>query len=159
MAQGKVIDIVNILDIRKATPEAIAEIARIGNANIVLYSAETAGLLAKLNIDILNLPVELPADQKLDMKIGETTINRKYFENLTAPSFPLVIGQLFIEPDVTAENVEKGFTGMMLIGQILCPEHLLGALQSKSVQTVGQIKSYPVLNKLKRGSLSWMRII
>ena len=153
MAQGKVIDNVNILDIRKATPEAIAGIARIGNANLVLYSAETAGLLAKLNIGNLNLPVELPGDQKLDMKIGQTVFNRSYFETHSASSFPLVIGQLLIEPDVTAENIEKGFSGLILIGQVVCPEPALGALQSKAVQTIGQMKSYPVLKQFHPGSL------
>ena len=150
MSQGKYIGNVNILDIRKATPEAVAEISGIGNANLVLYSPETAGLLAKLSFGNINSTVEVPADVKVDMVLGKTTIRHEYFENLAAPVYLFVMGQVVIEPDVTAENIEKGLNGLVVFGQVICPEQLQGAVQSKTRSMFGTIKTYPVLKHIRR---------
>lgn len=153
MAQGKFIGNVNILDLRKATAETVAEIAGVGNANIAIYSPETAGLLAKINFGNLNTSVEMSADKQLDFKFGQTILGRSYFETLQVPVVPVIFGQLVIEPDVTLEMIEKGLPGWMLFGELVCPETLLGAVQSKSLRLIGQARGYPVLKKIYRESL------
>ena len=153
MATGKYIGNVNILDLRKATAESVAEIAGIGNANIVIYAPETAGLMAKLQFGNLNTSVELAADRQLDFKFGQTTLGRSYFEGLKVPVVPLVFGQLMIEPDVTLEMIEKGLPAWMLFGELVCPDGLLGVVQSRALRLMGQARGYPVFNKICKESL------
>ena len=59
----------------------------IGNANLVLYTTETANLLSKLNFGNLNASAEIPTDVKLEMLTGKTTLEHNYFEALTCPCF------------------------------------------------------------------------
>ena len=63
--QGKVIGNVGSLDLRKATEASIAEISRIGNVGAVLYSPETAHLVARLNMGNVGASVEVPEDAKM----------------------------------------------------------------------------------------------
>nr|HMN61812.1 hypothetical protein [Anaerolinea sp.] len=103
MSAQKFIRNVNILDIRNATPEAVAEISGIGNANLVLYSPETAGLLSALKFGNLNKVVEVPRGENLKMTIGPMTVRADFFERQPAGAVHLVVGPLTFEPDVSAE--------------------------------------------------------
>ena len=58
-----------------------------------------------------------------------------------------------IKPDVTPEDLEKGLAGLAVVGQILCPEPLLGIVQAKTVQLVGQSQGYPSSGRVIMGSL------
>jgi hypothetical protein len=150
MSQGKYIGNVNILDIRKATPEAVAEISGIGNCNLVLYSPETSSLLAKLGFGNLNSSIELPTEVKVDTVMGKTTIRKEYFDNQPAPVYLVVMGVITFDPDVTAENIEKGINGLVIMGEAFCPEHLQGAVQAKTRSLMGKIKTYPALKHVRR---------
>jgi hypothetical protein len=152
MSTGKKIGNINLLDLRKATPESVAEIAGIGNVNVVMYTPATAGLLAKLNIGNLNAAEEVPAEAKIDVITGQITYKKESFENLDAPSYTIIIGQAIVEPGVTAEAVLKNFSGIAVVGQLVVPEALLGAFQSKLRNSPGQLKSYPVLKQIRSGS-------
>jgi hypothetical protein len=153
MEQRRIISNVNILDLRQATEASVAQIGEIGNANVVLYTAETAGLLQRLNIGNVNASVEVPADAQVKPVVGQALFNRTSFQNLAAPQYPLVIGQVLVEPDVPAEDVEKGLSGLVVIGQVICPEHLLGVLQAKPGRVIGQVKAYPRLGRVHLDSL------
>jgi len=151
--EKKAIGNVNILDLRQATEASVAEVGRIGNANILLYSSETAGLAARLTIGNINASVEVPAGMDAKPIIGQAVFNRDYFKGLQAPLYLCVVGQLFAEPDVPVEEVEKGLGGLVVVGQVICPERLMGVVQSKTVHIVGQIKAYPPLDRVHTGSL------
>jgi hypothetical protein len=144
---------VNILDLRNATAESVAGISGIGNANIVLYTAETAGLMAKLSFGNLNGSVELPEGDKVKIRISPVSIGADYFDHVEEQGFPVIVGPLTVEPDVTAEQIEKGFSGMVLVGPTVCPEHLAGAIQMKTRFRLGPIRTYPLLKQVRKGSL------
>jgi len=153
MKPGKAINNVNVLDLRKATEASVAEISHIDNVNVILYSPETVGLIKSIQIGNLNTSVEVPSEVKPQTVTGQTIINRDFFTNLPAPIFLLTIGQVIVEPGVTAEQVEKGLRGLIAIGQILCPEQLLGVFQAKAYAVIGQAKTFPGLKQVKIGSL------
>jgi hypothetical protein len=136
------------LDLRKASEASVAEVRRIGNVNVAIYTAETAALLARLKIGNLNTSVEVPVDVAVKTSTGQLVINRHYFSHTAAPFFLLAIGQTIFEPDVSGEDIEKGLYGFVAIGQLLCPETLLGAVQAKSTQIIGQTKTYPALKQV-----------
>jgi hypothetical protein len=154
MSQGKMIGNVNILDLRKATEASVAEISRIGNVNVALYSKETAGLISRLNIGNINASVEVPSDVKAKTSIGRTVFNHAFVKESQDPVFEVAIGQVIVETDVTAEDIQNGFAGLVVIGQLVCPESLLGAIRSKAEQVIGETKSYPLLKQVKIGGLT-----
>jgi hypothetical protein len=148
---GTVIGNVNVLDLRKATAETLADIARIGNVNILLYSRATAPLIHKLNLGNINVSAEVP--EEAQVVTGQVIISREYFQEREQPVFLAVTGQVLVKPDVAPEDVEKGLEGLVVVGQIVCPEPLLGMVQAKTRQLVGQSKAYPPRGRLITGSL------
>jgi hypothetical protein len=150
---GKTIGNVNVLDLRKATEGSVAEITRIGNVNLLLYSPDTAGLVPLLDMGNLNASVEVPPEAKVQTRTGQVVINRDFFRDQETPSFYLVTGQVMVEPDVLAEDIERGLGGLIVVGQVIAPEHLQGVIQSKIQQLIGQSKPYPALARVVMGSL------
>jgi len=149
---GTVIGNANVLDIRETTAETLAGIARIGNVNILIHSRETASLIPKLNTGNINVSVEAPREAQV--VTGQVVINREYLAAQEQPPFLIVCGQVLVKPDVTVEDVKAGLAGLVVVGQILCPEPVLGAIQSKTTQLMGQSTSYPASGRLIMGSLT-----
>ena len=131
---------VNLLDIRKATEASIASIKHIGNINLVLYTRETAGLITKISTGNINEMVEVSSD--VLQSVGENTINKDRFKGQTAPQYLLLVGQTTIEPEVAAEDIDKGLSYLVAVGQLIYPEHLTSVLQPK-LRMVGQMLTYP----------------
>jgi len=150
--QKKQIGNVGTLDLRTVSAETIAEIERVGNVGIVLYSPETAPLLARLNIGNLGMSVQVPADARV--LTGQTIFNRDYFKNQTEPLNLVITGQLIIEPDVPEEDLEKCLGQLIASGQILCPEHLTGVVQSKLRDFTGQLLPYSSSMRLVMGKIT-----
>ena len=149
--QGKVIGNVGVLDLRKATEASIAEISRIGNVGSVLYSPETAALAARLNLSNVGSFIEVPADAKVIT--GQVQFSREYFEAQATPLHLVVMGQLVVHPDVTAEEIENGVATLSIIGQLICPESLLGLLQSKTRHLMGETIAYHPFSRIVVGRL------
>ena len=148
MVNGKSIGDVNVLDLRNATEASIGEIGFLGNANVVVYTPETAPLLQKLTIKNANAMVEVDAGVKMEGVTGQIRISGDFFEGYDAPVFLLVVGQAIVEPDVSIEKINELLHGIVVIGQLLCPTPLMGAFQSKAVQIIGRTSAYPVLAQI-----------
>lgn len=149
---GQRIGNVGTLDIRNATEETVANIDRVGNVGVILYSPETAFLLTRLNIGNMGLSVEAPADAKV--LTGQTIFNRDYFKNQSEPLNLVIVGQLIVQPDVPEEDIEKGLGLLIVSGQILCPENLMGVVQSKLRDFSGQLQAYDDAMRLVMGKLT-----
>lgn len=149
---GKVIGNVGVLDLRTATEEAVAEIKQIDNVGEVLCTPETAGLVLHLNIGNMGTILEIPADAK--MISGQTVINRDFFKSQTEASTIVISGQAIIKPEVTADDIKGGLGDLIITGQILCPEHLAGVIQSKARDLQGQVLVYNPQAKLVMGNLT-----
>jgi len=153
MVDGKSIKNVNVLDLRNATEASIGEISSLGNANVVVYTPETAPLLQKLTIENANAMVEVDTGVKVEGITGQITISGDFFEGYDSPVFLLVIGQAIVEPDVSIEKIDEALHGIVVIGQLLCPKPLMGAFQSKAVQIIGKTSAYPVLTRIVKGGM------
>lgn len=151
-AQGKVIGSVGILDLRHATEASVAGIRRIGNVGTLLYSPETAGLVARLPVGNLGATIETPADARI--LSGQTVCNHDYFKDQPSPLSLVIMGQLILQPDVLAEDVSKGLRDLVVAGQIICPEHLTGAIQSKLRNLSGQMLAYTRASRMVLGTLT-----
>jgi hypothetical protein len=66
----------------------------------------------------------------------------------------VITGQVVINPDIPASQLDAGLGSLVVCGQILCPEHLTGIVQAKTRQLHGQILSYTEGARLVFGSLN-----
>jgi hypothetical protein len=134
---------INILYLRNATEESIANIQSIGNVNLLAYTKKTASLVPGLKISNINTTVELPENVKLQNSFGKTTINQAMFSHMQEPVFLLCFGQTIVEADASAADIEKWIQGMSIFGQLICPEDMLGLVKSKAPQVFGDTQTYP----------------
>jgi hypothetical protein len=149
--EGKSIGNVGVLDLRTATEASVGEIKSIGNVGMVLVSPETAHLVPRLNAGNIGSTIEAPADARL--LSGQVIINPEYFKDQPTPLHLIVSGQLVIEPEVQAADIEKGLGALHMSGQVLCPEHLSGAIQAKLRAMQGQFQTYDGSLRLVLGDL------
>ena len=84
---SKTIGNVNILDLRQATEESVAEICRARNVSLVLYSMPRPSLLAQLDIGNPNAAVEMPEFEP-QIRTGQVVISRGQAE----PTFFVIVG-------------------------------------------------------------------
>ena len=138
--QGRILGNIGVLDLRSASEGSIAGISRIGNVGVVLYSPESVGLIARLNIGNLGTSVEASTDAQV--LTGQVTFSRDYFKNQVKPLNLVVTGQLIVHPDVSAEEIEDGLGELIISGQFICPEHLAGTIHSKINHLSGQEITY-----------------
>ncbi|MGB2983238.1 MAG: hypothetical protein WBC63_05170, partial [Candidatus Bipolaricaulia bacterium] len=154
MEHGRVIGNANILDLRNATEESVKAYESIRNANLVIYTRETAHLLHKLEIGNINMTFEAPSNVKVQLMMGSLEIGTDHFANLTEPLGLLVMGPVTVAPDVPAELLDRGLAFAMVMGPISCPEPLAALVQSKAQLVMGPIRPYPLLAKMHMGSLT-----
>ena len=152
MEKTQVIHNVVNLDIRSATEEAVAHIKHIDNVVNLLYSPETAALIGRLNVGNIVNPMEVPADAKLHR--GQLVLTRETFKGLTTPLRMVVMGQLTVEPDLSPEDIEQGIDYLGVSGHVLCPEHLVSAIEGKLQYLHGPLHVYPRDCKPIVGSLT-----
>jgi len=142
---------VGVLDIRNATEASIAGIASIGNVGKVLYSDETAGLLQRLNVDNLGKSLKIPDGVKL--RRGEIRFTHDQFWPAETPESIYVDGTAVFDSDVTAEDIEHGLGELHVNGTLVCPAHLLGAIQSKLQELNGTAVTYSLPAEIALGRL------
>jgi hypothetical protein len=153
MDEKKVIGNVNILDLRNATEQSVAEIKTIGNVNLAIVKRATVPLLTRLAIGNINATVEVPDNINVSNSVGQIVINRNYISGLDTPIFLVAIGQIIFEVDVQAQDIERGIDGFALIGQVILPESIAGVVQAKCKQMIGEKVVYPAYSKIHQGSL------
>jgi hypothetical protein len=149
--QGIVIGNVGTLDLRNATEESVAGIGRIGNVGMLMYSRETARFVTHLNAGNVGSSLEVPPNARV--LSGVVSFTPSFFKGQPEPQVLLVAGQLVVEPDVAAEDIVAGLSWLVVAGQLICPEHLMGALQSKLSSVQGQTITYPRNSRLVMGKL------
>jgi hypothetical protein len=152
MEKKQVIHNVVNLDIRTATEAAVARIQRIDNIVNLLYSPETAALIGQLNAGNIVNSMEVPVDAKLHQ--GQLVLNGETFVGQTVPLRMVVMGQLTVEPDLSAQDIERGIDYLSVFGHVLCPEHLAGVLEAKLQTLNGLMHVYPRDSKPIVGSLT-----
>ena len=131
MKEGKVLENVGALDLREATEASIAGIREIGNVGLVLISPETRGLLSKIpRVGNVGATLELPASAKLIN--GQKVFTRDTFKEQDEPLVALANGQIVFSQDIPVEDVREGIEALWLNGQIVYPDHLAGAIESKT---------------------------
>lgn len=143
MGTKKTIGAVNVLDLRRATPETLATIGRIENTNVVVTSPEAAEILRDITLKNVNTTVPVPSDAEVQLTMGPITLAARTFEEQTKPTYFVAMGPVLVEPGVPAGEIEAKVAGIVSMGPLVCPETLAGVLQSKASRVMGPVLSYP----------------
>ncbi len=146
-ASRKRIGNVNMLDLRQATNESVAEIERIGNVNLVIQTQETARYFKQLDVGNVNAVVTVPEGANVRQVMGLAELSARSLEGVAAPVYMVVMGKLLIHPDVTPESISKAIAGISIFGKLVCPEPVMGAIQGKLDKVAGKTVTYPVLDR------------
>lgn len=154
--QDRVLGNIGVLDLRHATEASIAPIRRIGNVGLIITSPDTRHLVARLNMGNVGTTLSVPFEAKV--LTGQVEITRDYFVGQTEPQSLVVTGQLLIRPEVTAEALTAGLDQLVVCGQLLCPEPLVGAVQAKLKDMTGQLQVYGANMEVVIGNLRFDRI-
>lgn len=149
---GKIIRNVATLDLRTATAEAVAGIRRIDNVASIIYAAENAEFIGKLQIGNVASMVKVPTGARVLM--GQETLSAQTFQDLEEPLDLYVVGQLTIAADVTADALRQGLNSLSVTGQLFYPEAIAGAVKSKLQEISGQAVAYSPDAKIIQGRLA-----
>ena len=90
---------VGVLDLRKATEESVKNIDQIHNVGLVIYSPETAPLMAGLNIGNMGSSVEVGMEYKLFT--GQHELSRDVLEAVNEPMSLVVTGEFVVKSELT----------------------------------------------------------
>lgn len=134
---------VNVLDVRNTPKETFDRLEMIRNVNVILVSPETASYLPGIPAKNINAVANLPADVDVKTCMSTVTLSADYLEGLPAQTFLLVMGRLIVEPDVTAEMIDAHLAGLVVMGKVISPNTVLGALQAKTSLMMGSAVAYP----------------
>lgn len=148
---NKVIHDVVTLDLRTTSAETFATIKHIQDVVTILYSEETAPQIARLTLQDVVVMFEVPGHAAI--LSGQTTLNHSSFQNQGSTVFWVISGQLFIDPALSVEELDQRVEGLIVSGQVLCPERLSGVVQSKLKHVSGQFLVYPDNAQLVLGKL------
>ena len=151
--ERKVVGNIGVLDLRKTCVESMSSMT-IGNVGALLYSRETAHLLARIKAAVGNLgsTIEAPADAKVYTGLYE--LRRGIFKDQESPIDLVVSGLVVVDPEVPEEEIASGLGSLIVIGHLVCPENLVGIIQAKTQRLVGKQTVYPPGSRLVLDSLS-----
>jgi hypothetical protein len=130
---------------RKATELSVASIKSIGNVGAILYSPETGNLISRLNIGNAGDSIEVPESEDIEFRTltGQTTFGPNYFKDQAKPLNLIVTGQTIVNPEIPLADIQTGLGMLIVVGQMVCPEHLAGAIQAKCRNVIGHMQTYP----------------
>ena len=154
MNADRIIGNVGVLDLRRATPDSVKGIARIHSVGTLIFSRETASLLSLIDLRDVGSTREISSDVDLQVINGHVVFNNDFFKSRSRPAYLLLNGHVRVSPDVETGDIEAGLTGLLLNGHILCPDHLVGAIQSKIVEMNGHLLGYPPESRLAMGRVT-----
>ena len=125
------------LDMRETTEQTASRIDHVNSGN-VLVTAETRPLMTMFTINMGSV-IEVPVEVRLKTVHSREVMGRESFSGEGARLFILNSGSIILEPDVTAEGVERSWFGILNSGSILYPEHVAGAIMDKLTEKPGGV--------------------
>ncbi len=153
MSTERKIGNVNLLVLHNPTESSVAAFQNIGNVNVLVYNREKADLMQRLHIGNVNLVVEVEPQTRVEQVMGQMTLSRDQFKGTGAPLCLVVMGQVIVDRDVPAEDIDQRLQKLVVMGQLIYPEPLTGVIEPKA-RVMGQTAAYPPHAQVKTGDLT-----
>ena len=120
---------IGILDIRSAGDKDLGEVNMI-NVGHILHTPETFDLLK--GGKRINVGQFVEASPMARVLMAPTNFTNEYFSQQETALELLAFGPIIVDWETTPEAIGKGLARLDIFGgPLICPRHLLGALQSK----------------------------
>ncbi|MBN1877769.1 MAG: hypothetical protein JXA33_26345 [Anaerolineae bacterium] len=133
---------VGILDLRKATKESLPAGSKLVNVGIIVHDQDPRDLLAGVSMVNTGPIRKAPPAGEWGMSMGPVVVTRGMLEEYEVPLNLCAMGPIEIDPDVEMQTLERKMGILHTMGPVICPEHLLPAVQSKVIGAMRPISSY-----------------
>ena len=161
---GDQVENVGLLDLRGASPEAMARLKVVRNVGLILVDAGQTSALTNVRMENTGTIAEAHPDERI--LIGPSTdFNKAVLEGMEPGLRLTVIGIVTFDPDIPLALLSEKFAFLRLIGILIAPAGVQGALLGKMEHTgitVNMKAADPLLKnigatKITTGSLSYMK--
>lgn len=139
--QGVTYGNVGVLDIRAADEAALRRVRRIGNLGMLVHGPDNGALVDMLSVGNLGCTIEAPAHYTLE--VAPVRFNAEALRNRSESVEMIILAPVAVESDVSAEDIEQCIERLFIMGPVICPDNVVAALRSKTVQQMGPVTSYP----------------
>jgi hypothetical protein len=153
---GKHIDSVGVLDLRGVTPEQIAQVESIHSVGVILIDENLRTALAHIAVDSVGSIVEIGSDYRVVTEPW-MEFSRATLEGMLSGQRIALVGITLFKPDVPAALVAEKFEALMVVGILLAPAGVQGALLGK-MQITGVSVTLPETEQPITHSLGQNRV-
>lgn len=129
-----------LLDMRETTEQVVSRIRHV-NTGCVLVSSETRAYLSMFSIN-LGIPIEVPDDVEPKIVWTPEIMGNDAFTGEGKSKFIINMSNIVLEPDVTADGLERSWEEVVNLGTILFPKHVVGQVTDKVTTNMGTLTSY-----------------
>lgn len=148
---GKHIHSVGVLNLRGVTPEQIAQVESIHAVGVVLIDEKLRGAMTHIATDSVGTIVEIGSDYRVVtepwMEFSKATV-----EAMPSGQKLALVGIVMFKPDVPAALLAEKFEALMVVGILLAPAAvhgaLLGRMEISGVSVTLPDKEMPVRHSL-----------
>ena len=131
---GDQVENVGLLDLRGASPEAMARLKVVRNVGLILVDAGQASALTNVRMENTGTIAEAHPDERI--LIGPSTdFNKAVLEGMEPGLRLTVIGIVTFDPDIPLPLLSEKFAFLRLIGVLIAPAGVQGALLGKMEHT------------------------
>ncbi len=85
----------------------------------------------------------VPDSAKVSFNMGVTLIDQKYLDTLTSPTHLISMGAIMLADNTDTAQLSEKISGIHLMGAIVCPENMTGAVSSLVKNQMGVTVTYP----------------
>ncbi len=131
---GPVVENVGTLDLRGASPEALATLKKVKNSGSVLVSPDARAHLSGVVMENVGSVMEVDLDEK--MLVGPSIeLDGAAFDAMEDGRKLIVVGILSIGAEVTAQQIGQKLARLRLTGILMAPKNIIGALTGRMEHT------------------------
>jgi hypothetical protein len=131
---GTRIAVNGVLDLRGVPAEKVATVERLAVNGVVLVDAGNRDALSGANSQVNGVIATAPPEMRILVQ-PEIEFTKASVEAMAAGQKLMVVGNIFFRPDVPAALAAEKFAELRLIGIIIMPEGVQGALLGKMEST------------------------
>ncbi|GAB4470473.1 MAG: hypothetical protein OHK0029_43310 [Armatimonadaceae bacterium] len=127
---GESVGSVGVLDLRGMTADELQKLKRVDSVGVILIDSGQRAALAHVEMSSVGSVTELAPNERLMMQ-PFTEFTRQSVEAMAAGQRFTQMGVLAFAADVSAELVQEKFDAIRLMGVLIAPQAVVGALFGK----------------------------
>jgi hypothetical protein len=127
---GRRVENIGLLDLRGARPEDLQQVEWIKNVGAILIDPPLKGALTHIHLENVGTVVEVAPDCQVLVEPWQE-FSRATLEAMTPGQKLFLVGMVLFRPDVPSELVAEKFAELHVVGVLMAPAGVQGALLGK----------------------------